>query len=92
MSLRYRMHGNLVAVVPQFLHVSVIGVGVRHEERRFDRTSVGIGALRREQMARVDVPVFMVYRAVERQGDHLWCLKIIEQKSVSPLIRHFKEK
>lgn len=59
-----------MAVVPQFLDMAVVGVGVGHEEGGLDGTPVGVPPLR-EQVLRVDVPVLVVDGSAERQCYHL---------------------
>lgn len=68
--VRDRVDGDLVAVVPQLLHVAVVGVLVRQEEGALDGTAVRVRAVRGEDF-RVDLPVLVVDGVVQRDDDHL---------------------
>lgn len=74
-----REHGYFVTFAMQFLHKSVIGVLVRHEERSFDRATVWIHTVgqRVVEYLLVQIHVVHVDGSVERDGDQLWYLKPI---------------
>lgn len=65
------MRGNFVTIVPQLLHVSIVGVLVRQEECRRNGASVRVGSVGGEDFL-VDLPVFVVDSIVESENDHLW--------------------
>lgn len=68
-----RVDGYFVAVVPEFLHVTVVGVLVRQEESCLDGAPVCVGPVRGEYLL-VDFPILVVDSIVECQHNHLWGL------------------
>ena len=68
---RYGVGGNFVSSSVEFLYCAVIGVLVRDKERSLDGASVGVLAIRMEDVV-VEVHVIYVDGVVEGDGHHLW--------------------
>lgn len=62
-----------MAIIPQFLHMSVVGVFMREEEGGSDGTSIRISAIGGEDFL-VYFPVLIVDSIVKGKDDHLRCL------------------
>lgn len=68
--------GDFVTVVGEALDHVVVAVLVRDEESSLERTVVGVHSVGVEYLLIV-VKVVVVHGSVERQQDHLWCLKLL---------------
>lgn len=64
-----------MSIVPQFLHMSVVGVRVRDEESSLDRAAVRVRPPSREYVLCVNVPVLVVDGPGECEGYHLRSLR-----------------
>ena len=60
-----------MAIIPQLLYMTVVGIFVRKVKRGEDVASVRIGTIGQEQFL-IDIPIFVVDRIIEGQDDHLW--------------------
>lgn len=68
--VRYRVHCDFVAFPVGFLHRRIVGVLVRHEERGFDVTTVGVSAFAIEYFL-VQFDVVVVDGIVKGDRNHL---------------------
>ena len=64
------MDANFVAIIPQFLHMSVIGVFVGQKECCGNGTAIWIGTIRGEQSL-IYFPIFIINRIVKGDNHHL---------------------
>lgn len=64
------MNGNFVTIIPQLLHMSIVGVFVRQEKSGQNVAAVWIGSIGQKQLL-IDIPIFVVNRIVECDDHHL---------------------
>lgn len=72
---RYRMNGNFVAIVPQFLHLLIVSVLMRYIECCLHRTTVWIFSIRRKQFRCEKVEIFKIDGIIKGEYYHLWRLR-----------------
>lgn len=65
--LRHRVHGNFVSIVPELLHILIVGIRMGYIERTADGATVGIASIGCKQHLGEELPIVVIDGIVEGQ-------------------------